>query len=225
MKKIVGIIGGMGPLATVDLMGKIILKTPAQKDQDHLHLITDSYAQIPDRTTAILKGGEDPTPYIVESAKRLEEAGADMLAIACNTAHYYYDAAQKAVDIPILHMPHETAKVLKAKNYKKVALLATTGTVETMLYQHSCACYSMTVITPNERLQQDVMNGIYAIKRNNLELGSTLLRAVAQELMKEGAEAIIAGCTEVPLVLMSSAEMIIIDPTEILAKIIINKAF
>src|SRR5205085_11559342 len=97
MQKVDGIIGGMGPLATVDLMNKIIFYTPAKKDQDHIHIIVDNYSQIPDRTTAILGKGTDPAPFIIQSAQRLENAGADFLVIACNTAHFYFNSIENSI--------------------------------------------------------------------------------------------------------------------------------
>jgi len=224
MEKIVGIIGGMGPLATVDLMNKIILNTPAKKDQDHIHTIVDNYSKIPDRSTAIFGRGTDPTPFIIQSAQRLENAGADFLVIACNTAHVYYKSIKKSVSIPILHMPLETAHFLHKNNIRNVGLLATDGTINTKLYQHSCQPYDINVIEPDMQMQKRVMEGIYAIKEKDLEKGRLYLLTVANELMKRGAEAIIAGCTEIPLVLQSSKNMCVIDPTEILAKTVVKKA-
>lgn len=224
MKKIVGIIGGMGPLATVDLMNKIISFTPAKKDQDHIHIIVDNYSQIPDRTTAILGIGTDPAPYIIQSAQRLEKAGADFLVIACNTAHYYYKSIIESVSIPILHMPLETARFLHVNDIRSVGLLATDGTINTKLYQQICQSYDIHVIEPDMQMQKVVMEGIYAIKGSDIEKGRLYLSRVADKLIKRGAEAIIAGCTEIPLVLKSSQDICIIDPTEILAKSAIKLA-
>ncbi len=224
MQKIVGIIGGMGPLATVDLMNKIISYTPAMRDQDHIHIIADNYSQIPDRTTAILGKGIDPTPYIVQSAQRLQNAGAEFLVIACNTAHFFYEAAKRSVSVPILHMPLETARFVQENNFRKVGLLATDGTIKTKLYQNSCQNYRIDVIEPDKEMQEKVMEGIYAIKGGNLETGFLHLSTVADKLKESGAEAIIAGCTEVPLVLKSSENICVIDPTEIVAKMVIKIA-
>ncbi|MFE4705661.1 aspartate/glutamate racemase family protein [Peribacillus simplex] len=224
MQKVVGIIGGMGPLATVDLMNKIISYTPAKKDQDHIHIIADNYSQIPDRTTAILGKGTDPTPFIVQSAQRLENAGADFLVMACNTAHFYFKSIKESVSIPILHMPLETARFLHVNNMRRVGLLATDGTISTKLYQQGCQSYDINAIEPDRQMQKEVMEGIYAIKGSDLEKGRLYLSRVADKLIKRGAEAIIAGCTEIPLVLKSSQNICIIDPTEILAKSVIKTA-
>jgi aspartate racemase len=214
----------MGPLATVVLMKKVVSYTPATKDQDHIHVIADSFSQIPDRTTAILEKGVDPSPYMIQSAQRLEKAGADFLVIACNTAHFFFEAVKKSVRIPILHMPVETAKYLQENHFKKVGLLATDGTINTKLYQHSCQNFDIEVVEPDKVIQKEVMEGIYAIKGGKSAKGFLSLSTVANKLSEEGAEAIIAGCTEIPLVLKSSDEMVIIDPTEILAKTIIKTA-
>lgn len=216
--KTIGIIGGMGPLATVDLMKKIIDKTPAEKDQDHIHIIADDYPRIPDRTAAILGEGEDPAPFMIESAKRLETAGADILAMACNTAHYFYDKIQQSVGIPIIHMPKEVAKYAYDKQIKKVGLIATIGTITTNLYQQNLENLGIECLLPDEENQKLVMEGIYAIKAGDLEKGRELLSSVAKKLSDLGAEGVIAGCTEVPLVLSTTEELLVIDSTDVVAQ-------
>ena len=112
MKKTIGIIGGMGPLATADLFTKIINLTKASKDSDHIHILIDNNPKIPDRTSAILYGTESPLPYLIESANRLVSAGADFLIIPCITSHGFYDELSDNVSIPILNIAEETAKYL-----------------------------------------------------------------------------------------------------------------
>ncbi|NBI28702.1 cysteate racemase [Chengkuizengella marina] len=224
MTKIIGIIGGMGPMATVDLMEKIIKNTPAKEDQEHIHVIADNNAQIPDRSSAILGKGEDPTPLLVKSAQRLQNAGAEMLVIACNTAHFYYNAVKKAIQIPILHIPLETAYYLNSNYFKKVGLLATDGTVKSKLYQRYFLKYDIEYIQMDNKLQENVMQGIYDIKAGRLDSAYLHLSMAAEQLKKNGAEAIVAGCTEVPLVLKSTKEMCIIDPADIIAKKVIEVA-
>lgn len=221
---IVGIIGGMGPLATIDLMKKIIEETPVTKDQDHIHMVIDNFPQIPDRTTAILANGEDPTPYLIESAQRLKRAGADVIAVACNTAHYFLPFVQDTVPVPILHMPRETAQFILESKIEKVGLLATDGTLKTRLYQDALEANRIVVIEPDENMQQKVMKGIYSIKQNDLKKGTKYLREAAESLTALGAEAIIAGCTEVPIVLHSTEKIRVIDPTKILAETVVKLA-
>ena len=122
-KKIIGIIGGMGPLATADLFEKIIVHTKAACDQDHLRVIIDSNTNIPDRTAAILHGGADPVPELTASARGLERMGAELLVMPCNTAHNFYDAVQGAVSIPVLHMVRLTAQALRERDVKRAGLL------------------------------------------------------------------------------------------------------
>ncbi|MBD3859713.1 amino acid racemase [Bacillus sp. 28A-2] len=225
MSTTIGIMGGMGPLATIDLMKKIISHTPAIKDQDHLHVIADNYPQIPDRTTAIFGTGEDPTDYMIESAKRLERAGADFILIACNTAHFFLQNVRQSTHIPIMNMPLDTANHLKEHQYTSVGLLATDGTLKTKLYQNACTNHHIEVITPSEELQKNVMNGIYAVKAGKLSKGESELKIAAEILMNQGAEAIIAGCTEIPVVLRATKEVNVIDPTVILAKKAVKLAY
>jgi len=135
-EKIIGILGGMGPEATVDLFYKIIKLTPAEKDQEHLRIIIDNNPKIPDRTAAILGKGEDPLPALQETAQSLEKAGADFIIIPCNTAYYFLSSIQESVKIPILNMIEETAKETRKKipPIKKVGLLASVGVYETKIY-------------------------------------------------------------------------------------------
>lgn len=218
MSTTIGIMGGMGPLATIDLMKKIISHTPAIKDQDHLHVIADNYPQIPDRTNSIFGKGEDPTEYMIASAKRLERAGADFILIACNTAHFFLENVQQSTHIPIMNMPLETAKHLNKHHYTSVGLLCTDGTLKTKLYQKACVHHKIDVMTPSEELQKNVMNGIYTVKAGKLSKGESELALASEILINQGAEAIIAGCTEIPLVLRSTNAVKVIDPTVILAK-------
>ena len=135
-KKVIGIIGGMGPLATADLFKKIVLNTKAEKDQDHIRVLIDNNTNIPDRTGAILKGGADPIPELTKSAKVLSDMGADLLIMPCNTAHYFHKNVQDAVNIPVLHMIELTMEALKAQGIKKAGLLATDGTIQSGIYQN-----------------------------------------------------------------------------------------
>lgn len=136
-KKVIGILGGMGPLATADLFQKITLHTAASCDQDHPRVCIDSNTNISDRTAALLHGGADPVPEMVKSAQRLESIGADLLIMPCNTAHNFYDAVASSVSIPVLHMIAITRDALKSRGVKCAGLLATDGTVQTGIYQRT----------------------------------------------------------------------------------------
>jgi len=203
-EKIIGILGGMGPEATIDLFYKIIKFTPAEKDQDHLRIIIDNNPKIPDRTAAILGKGEDPLPALQGSARNLEKAGADFIIIPCNTAHYFLTSIQKSVKIPILNMIEETAKETwkKISPIQKVGLLASIGIYKTKIYHQHFKKFNIKVISPEEKDKEKVMKIIYAVKAGNLseEVKKNII-SIAQKLIDKGAEAIVTGCTEIPLIL------------------------
>ena len=227
-EKIIGILGGMGPEATIDLFYKIIKSTPAEKDQDHLRIIIDNNPKIPDRTAAILGKGEDPLPALQETARNLEKAGADLIIIPCNTAHYFLPSIQESVKIPILNMIEETAKETQRKTpqIKKVGLLASIGIYKTEIYHQHFKKFNIEVISPEEKDKEEVMKVIYAVKAGDLseEVKRNILK-IAQKLIDKGVEAIITGCTEIPLILKEGDVSVpIIDPTQVLAKMAIKKA-
>ena len=227
-EKIIGILGGMGPEATIDLFYKIIKSTPAEKDQDHLRIIIDNNPKIPDRTAAILGKGEDPLPALQETARNLEKAGADLIIIPCNTAHYFLPSIQESVKIPILNMIEETAKETQRKTpqIKKVGLLASIGTYKMEIYHQHFKKFNIEVISPEEKDKEEVMKVIYAVKAGDLseEVKRNILK-IAQKLIDKGVEAIITGCTEIPLILKEGDVPVpIIDPTQVLAKMAIKKA-
>ena len=227
-EKIIGILGGMGPEATIDLFYKIIKSTPAEKDQDHLRIIIDNNPKIPDRTTAILGKGEDPLPALQETARNLEKAGADFIIIPCNTAHYYISQIQESVNIPILNMIEETAKETQQRTpqIKKIGLLASMGTYKMEIYHQHFKKFNIEVISPEEKDKEEVMKVIYAVKAGDLsEKVKKNIIQIAQKLIDKGAEAIIAGCTEIPLILKEGDVPVpLIDPTKVLAEIAIQKA-
>lgn len=204
---ITGILGGMGPEATLECFKSIINQTPAKTDQEHLPVIIDNNPQIPDRTEAILHDGVSPVPLLQRSARRLESAGADFIIIPCNTAHYFIDKIEKVVDIPILNMIMATIEELQPDSV--AGLLATSGTIETGVYdEYSREREDVEIITPTERDQNIVMEVIYGEKGIKAGYKTTnnknKLLKVAAGLKKRGAQAIIAGCTELRLVLSSS---------------------
>jgi len=227
-EKIIGILGGMGPEATVDLFHKIIKFTPTEKDQDHLRIIIDNNPKIPDRTAAILGKGEDPLPALRESARNLEKAGADFIIIPCNTAHYFLPLIQESVKIPILNLIEETAKETRKRisPIQKVGLLASIGIYKTEIYHQYFKKFNIEVISPEEKDKEEIMKVIYAVKAGDLsnEVKGNILKTT-QKLIDKGAEAIITGCTEIPLILKEGDVLVpIIDPTQVLAKIAVQKA-
>ena len=199
-KKIIGIIGGMGPLATADLFEKITLHTRAQRDQDHLRILIDSNTNIPDRTAALLHGGQDPTPQLTASAALLERMGAQVLIMPCNTAHNYYDAVAGAVHIPVLHMIRLTAQALQTRGVAAAGLLATDGTVETGIYQRTFAGTGIDLLTPEPERERAIMDMIYrGVKAGDLRYDASAARRAMDSLLRQGAQTLILGCTELPL--------------------------
>ena len=216
----VGILGGMGPEATVDLFAKIVRSTPVSRDQDHLRLIIDNNPKIPDRQEAILENGPSPAPMLIESAKNLAVAGADFIVMPCNTAHYWIEEIKKAVTIPVVDMIEETAKETARlyRSSRTVGIMAATGTVRSGLYQRRLRDLGIKAISPTDNGQARLMQVIYSVKSGNLPKASTAAVEIGQELVKAGAEAIIAGCTEIPLILKTGDLPVpIIDATQVLA--------
>jgi aspartate racemase len=231
-EKIIGILGGMGPEATVDLFTKIVKGTRVKKDQDHLRILIDNNPKIPDRTLAIQGKGPSPLPQLVRSAKLLENSGANLIVIPCVTAHYYYESLKKKVKIPILNLVEMTVQHIKSrlKGISKVGLLATTGTIQAGLFQTSFSHTDLQLIIPTPEVQKKwVMRAVYGkggIKAiGPSENSKRLILKASETLIRQGAQAIIAGCTEVPLVLKEGDLSVpVIDPISILAKATIEKA-
>jgi aspartate racemase len=219
-ERVIGILGGMGPLATADLFRRIVEKTPAKRDQDHPRVIIYNNPKIPDRTAFILGRGEDPRPELIASARKLEECGADFIIMPCNTAHYFAGDIQRAIRIPLVSMIEETAESIQKMGLRTVGLLATTGTILGGVYQSALKKRNIKLILPSEEEQELVMEAIYrGIKAGNLKLGRELLLKVAKKLEKRGVEGIIAGCTEVSIVLKSKdLHVPLIDPMEVIAE-------
>ncbi len=229
MDKTVGIMGGMGPAATVDLFRKIVDLTPAESDQEHLHIIIDNNPDVPDRTEAILGGGRDPLPHLVEMAQNLEAAGADLLIMPCNTAHYFLPDLKSETNIPFLNMIDLTAARAAANLSPEspVGIMATKGTIAVKLYQEALKDRGLTPLIPEEKYLQKIMQAIYEIKeRGPDEEGKKLIEETIRSLENRGARAIIAGCTELPLLNLDKTgeTATIYDPAKILARKTIEEA-
>ncbi|MBM4277220.1 MAG: aspartate/glutamate racemase family protein [Deltaproteobacteria bacterium] len=231
-EKIIGILGGMGPEATIDLFTKIVKGTKVKKDQDHLRILIDNNPKIPDRTLAIQGKGPSPLRQLIQSAKLLEKAGADFIVIPCVTAHYYYAPLQGKVKIPILNIVTETVHHIKKrlKGVDKIGLIATTGTIQTGLFQEALSSIGIDSILLDTPLQENwVMEAIYGEKGIKTigpsETSRYLILEVSQRLLRQGAQAILAGCTEIPLVLKEGELPVpVIDPISLLAQAAIAMA-
>ena len=228
--KTIGILGGMGPAATADLMMKIIDMTEAGTDQDHIPQFIDCNSRIADRTAAILHGGEDPRPEMIGSAKRLEAAGADFIIMPCNTAHFFVEDIKKEIGIPMLNMPQETAAFLAERGVKRAAVLATDGTVQSGLYEKALADEGIEAMYPDADQQKIIMSLIYDCVKPGItdpaKLPCAKIAAIADDLRARGAEALLLACTELPLGFnyMDLTADDCVDPTSVLAAAAIRAA-
>ena len=231
-ERIVGVLGGMGPEATSDLFQKIIKQTPASKDQDHLRIIIDNNPKIPDRTPAVLGTGESILPSMLETARNLKRAGVDFIVIPCVTAHYFLSDLRKEIDIPIVSIVEELANELNNHfpEAKKIGLISTTGTIKGRVFQGKLEEMGREVLVPTEEDQKGlVMEAIYG--KTGIKAGYTGLEnkrkivEVAERLIGRGAQGVIAGCTEIPLVLKDEDIAVpLFDTLLILAKAAIREA-
>lgn len=219
----IGILGGMGPLATADLYRKIIELTPADSDQEHIPVVIWADPRVPDRTEALLNNGEDPTPWLVRGAQALADMGADFVVIPCNTAHAFEGPLQAAVPRPMLSMIAAAADAIvrDAPQAETVGLLATSGTIAAELYQQALLERGRDVIVPDDETQERcVMTAIRAVKAGQAHGAATaLLQEAAAELVQRGAGALLAACTEIPLIFRQEhTDTVLIDATASLAE-------
>jgi len=228
-EKIIGVLGGMGPAATVDIFQKILMANPCHTDQEQLRIIIDCNSKIPDRTQFILHNGPDPLPYLRDSAEKLEKSGADLIIIPCNAAHYFHAHIQDHVNIPVMNIMKATFDYM-AKKYpsvKKIGLLAATSTIQVGLYQKIFEENGINIITPDQEYQEDVMSVIFDhVKKGNIgEEARKMIRDAGKNLISKGAQAVIAGCTEIPLVLEDGdLDVPVVDATDALAKMAVKLA-
>lgn len=230
MSKKVGILGGMGPLATVDLFGKIVQNTPATLDQDHLRIIIDNNPQIPPRVEAILEGAESPLPAMAESARLLEKAGADFIVMPCNTAHYWIEELRAAVSVPVYSMI-ENAAAFAAEKFGRLSgrilLLATGATVSLNLYQEAFAAKRLVLQLPNLAEQEMLDKAVRRIKAGEVADNPYLadLNDMLAGYAAGGTEVLLAGCTEVPLFFPYLSDGLArLDATLLLAQMVVARA-
>lgn len=228
----IGILGGMGPEGTNQLCALITAFTPVEKDQDHIPVITYNNPRIPSRVSAIRGEGESPVPEMVRTALVLQHAGADFLVLPCNLAHAYLEDVRRSVQIPILNMIDETVTYIVTNHpeCRVIGLIASTATLECGLYEDAFRRHDQRLlIRPSEIVQEsNVMVAIYGrdgIKSGHKTKPRTLLMEAAHSLIKQGADLIIAGCTEVSVVMNSTnSPFSIVDPLEVIARVAIRMA-
>lgn len=196
-----GIIGGLGPLATAYYYELLTRMSDVRYDQEHLEIFIHSCPQIPDRTEYILDHHKDnPIDGLINAAQGLQSQGANILALPCTTAHYFYDELSQAVHIPMIHLINEVCDYLMRKSISCVGIMATTGTIVTELFQKELEKREIRYILPNQSSQKDIMHLIY----HNIKCGEPIemerFEKVSEELFHQGAQTIILGCTELSLI-------------------------
>ena len=222
MKKRLGILGGMGPMATADLYAKIVALTDADSDNDHIRVIIDSNTAIPDRTSAILSDGADPVPEMLSAAKKLVACGAECIIMPCNTAHYFLPELQPQIPVPILDMTRTAAERCAALYPgKKTAILATRGTLASGIYARALDGCGVGYVIPDEAEQKVLMHLIYNVVKASKPLcpEKPLWSSLLEGLRRKGADYFLLACTELPIL---SDHLAVpgpfIDATEELAK-------
>lgn len=214
----VGVLGGMGPEATIDFMNKVLAATPAAQDDDHVRMLVDHNPHVPDRTQAILGNGGEPGPVLARMAARLQQAGADMVVMPCNTAHAFQPDIEAALDIPFVSIIDET--VAACAGFDAVGLLATQGCLASGIYNEALAAAGIRAVLPDDTEVERFMKLTGRIKAGDTgpDVGAGMLE-LADALVARGARAVIAGCTEIPLVLeQSMLEVPLLASTDILAE-------
>ena len=200
MKRL-GVIGGLGPMATAFFMRMVIEMTEARTDQEHIEMLIHSCPQIPDRTNYILGlSDEDPVPDMIRVGRALADQGADLIAIPCITAHYFYRELSRGIPIPIIHIVAEIRDYLVARGVESVGLMATSGTVSSNLFQQTFADCGCRLILPSDEGQKDVMHLIYDNIKASRPVEMDRFFDVSGELRDAGAQVIVLGCTELSMI-------------------------
>lgn len=224
--KTAGVLGGMGPETTVDFMSKVLAQTSATKDQDHLRLIIDHNPKVPNRIAAIDGTGESSGSHLAEMAVGLERSGADFLVMVCNTAHAFQKNIENAVKIPFISIVDEVISELKQNHPKdiKVGIMATSGCIDAQLYQDKLTTHGYQSIVWDPQHQIDFMETVTKIKAGDTgDKLSMAMKSLANNLINNGADVLIAGCTEIPLVLNPEPlSASVIESTSVLVKSVID---
>jgi len=226
-----GVVGGVGPAATVDFMHKVVRNTPAARDQDHIKVMVEQNPQIPDRTDHLTGDGADPTLALYATCKKLEDGGADLIAIPCNTAHAFIEPIEARLRVPIINMMNVTADYLRTTfpAVDRIGLLATDGTIASGVYRPALEARGMSQVLPPPAMQARVMNAIYGTR--GVKAGFTAgecaddIVAAVDSLLSQQVEVILLACTELPLLFPQAATVTrkgrsahLVDPTDVLAR-------
>jgi aspartate racemase len=226
-----GVVGGVGPAATVDFLRKVVRNTPAACDQDHIRIIVEQNPQIPDRTRHLTGNGVDPTLALYATCRKLEDGGADLIAIPCNTAHAFIAPIEARLRVPIVNMMCATVDYLRDAfpGLTRVGLLATDGTIASGVYREALEAQGMTQVVPPFDMQARVTHAIYG--SHGVKAGFTSgecaddIVAAVDSLLMQDVDVILLACTELPLLFPDAATVTrmgrtahLVDPTEVLAR-------
>lgn len=227
----VGVIGGVGPLATVCFLDKVVRLTAAERDQDHLDMVVLQHASIPDRTAFILglADGDDPGPVMAEDARRLQRLGVSFVVLPCNTAHHFNEQVAAAVDVPVVSIVAETVAAACARRprLRRVGVLATEGTVRAEVYQRELAAAGLDCVLPDAADQDTVMRVIYEQVKAGNPVDLPAFTGVVSNLLDAGAEVVLLGCTELSVVAERFdllGEPHLVDSLDVLARTTITRA-
>lgn len=199
MYKKLGVLGGMGPMATVDFVKRIVEKSPARSDQEHMSMIISNDPVIPDRTKHILENGENPLEKMLKNLMNLKDSGATKVVIPCNTAHYWLDKLSHNERVSFISIIDAVMNEASRRQMCRVGVLATNATIQTGIYTNAIETRGMQAIVPTENEQIQVMEGIYCVKAGQIEQGRRLMEPVFDSLLEKGADGVVLGCTEIPL--------------------------
>ena len=219
--KTVGVMGGLGPMATVYFFEMVVRLTDAYNDQDHIDMIINNRATTPDRTEYIIgKSKNSPVDILIKDAKRLEASEVDFLVITCNTAHYFYKEISESVNIPVINIIEETIKYAKEKGYKKLGILATTGNIQTKLYQNMSKKYDIQYLVLDDNRQKDLMDIIYKNIKSGKDADMNKFNKLVDYLKDNDCDGAILGCTELSILKNDNNldDQFYIDSLEVLAR-------
>ncbi|OWK20593.1 hypothetical protein AJ88_28780 [Mesorhizobium amorphae CCBAU 01583] len=227
-QRTVGIIGGLGPMATVAFMNSVLEHTPIKSNRDHLHMIVDCNPKVPDINAAILGTGPSAAAALAASGRRLETAGANFIVMVCNAAHVYEDELRQAVSVPFISMVEETIRTIRSDfpQCRRVGLLATDGCLRSDLYQNRLASRDLIPVLQTADELEQLMLALARI--NTGDLGHAIrseILGLIDAVVARGAETIVLGCSEIALVgLDTGSDIPLIDPCLVLAKATVRSA-
>ena len=221
-EKSVGVLGGMGPDATVDFMNRLIRLVDAREDSDHIRCIVDNNPKVPSRIKALFEGGtEDPAPCLMDMARRLEAWGADFLVMPCNTAHHYHGQIQSAVRIPVLNMIELAAKAVQQNfpHLRKTGILATSATMKVGLYEQAFSALGIATLYPDAGEQAELLALIKSIKAGQIgQAQRAALMTTGRHVLAKGAQALVLACTELSVIAPQRGELPFVDASQALAE-------